>query len=419
MQDETTLPRRDRSAFAAGRLWRDQLLLRLCARATRSIDRGRLRLTLPSGASAVIGRGGTVDAHLVLSNFSVFTKGLRRGTIGFAEAYINGDLDSPAIGEVLRFFVDNKRQLNESGRGFFRVRRPDRHFHRRRSNSRDGAKRNIAAHYDLGNAFYAAWLDPSMTYSSARFTGPTVGLEAAQGEKNRRVMAGLGLQPGHTVLEIGCGWGGFAEAAARAGATVTGLTISAEQLSYAKARLAAAGLGDRTELRFEDYRDTTGTFDRIASIEMIEAVGEDHWSSYFATIAARLKPDGQALIQAITIEPASFDKYRAKADFIQRYIFPGGMLPTEALMAAHAQQAGLKLEAVERFGADYVRTLQTWRQSFEQAWPQIAALGFDEKFRRMWLYYLIYCEVGFDRGVTDVGHYRLTKPATIRASSNA
>jgi cyclopropane-fatty-acyl-phospholipid synthase len=419
MQDETAFPRGGRSPLAPARLLRDRVLLRLCAAATRNVDRGRLRLTLPSGASMVIGRGGTTEAHLVLNNFAVFSKGIRRGTIGFAEAYMNGDIDSPAIGDVLRFFVDNKAGLNQSGRGFFRVRRPDMHFHRRRANNRVGAKQNIAAHYDLGNDFYAAWLDPGMTYSSARFGAPEMDLQAAQAEKYRLILAGLDLQPGHSLLEIGCGWGGFAEAAARAGSKVTGITISAEQLAYAQRRLADAGLADRCDLRFEDYRDTTGTFDRIASIEMIEAVGEEHWPSYFATVAARLKPGGVAMIQAITIAPASFESYRAKADFIQRYIFPGGMLPTEAIMAAQAEKAGLTFEAVDRFGADYAHTLRTWRRSFEQAWPKIARLGFDERFRRMWLYYYIYCEVGFDRGVTTVGHYRLVKPATIRAGSKA
>jgi cyclopropane-fatty-acyl-phospholipid synthase len=412
MQQQSVIPSAARSPLAAARHWRDRLILRACTAATRNIEHGRLRLTLPSGACAVIGRGGTSEAHLVLRNFGVFTKAIRRGSIGFAEAYINGDVDSPDLAALLRFFVDNKSRLHASGRGYFRVRSGDKLFHRRRSNSREGAKRNIAAHYDLGNAFYAAWLDRTMTYSSARFTAPGISLEAAQAEKNRRLIHGLGLTAGHTMLEIGCGWGGLTEAAARAGARVTGITISAEQLAYAKARITAAGLGDRTDLRFQDYRDVTGTYDRIASVEMIEAVGEEHWPGYFKTIADRLKPGGVAMIQAITIEAASFARYRAKADFIQRYIFPGGMLPTEAVMTANAEAAGLQFEVVERFGADYVATLRAWATAFEQAWPQIALLGFDERFRRMWLYYLVYCEVGFERGITDVGHYRFSKPAT-------
>ena len=391
--------------------WRDRLILQLTQLCTRSVSRGRLRLTLPSGASAVIGHGGATEAHLVLINFRVFSKAVRRGSIGFADAYMSGDVESPNLGDVLRFFIDNKSGLRASGRGYFKVRQSDTRFHAERANTREGSRRNIAAHYDLGNAFYAAWLDRSMTYSSARFTAATQTLEDAQFEKNRRLIEGLNLKPGSTVLEIGCGWGGFAEAAANAGAHVTGLTISAEQLGYAQARIDAAGSLQRVDLRFQDYRDVNGTFDHVVSVEMIEAVGEEHWPRYFKTIAASLKPGGTAMIQAITINPTIYDSYRAKADFIQRYIFPGGMLPTEALMAEHARAHGLALETVETFGADYVRTLKIWRQSFEQAWPRIAPLGFDERFRRMWLYYLIYCEVGFERGMTDVGHYRLTKTA--------
>jgi cyclopropane-fatty-acyl-phospholipid synthase len=418
MQDETVIPADTRSAAGALRLWRDRQLLRACVAATRGIDRGRLRLTLPSGASAVIGRGGANEAHLTLRNFAVFAKALRRGTIGFAEAWMNRDIDSPAIGDVLAFFVDNKAGLRASGRGYFRVRQGDKRFHRTRSNSREGARRNIAAHYDLGNDFYRHWLDAGMTYSSARFSASDMTLGEAQVEKNRRLIAGLELRAGHRLLEIGCGWGGFAEAAARAGAKVTGLTISAEQLSYGRQRIAAAGLADAVDLRFQDYRDATGTFDRIASVEMIEAVGEDHWPSYFGTIARRLAPGGLAMIQAITIDPAIYDNYRSKADFIQRYIFPGGMLPTEVVMAEQARQVGLEFEVVERFGRDYTRTLAAWRVAFEQAWPQIAGLGFDERFRRMWLYYFIYCEIGFDRGLTDVGHYRLRRPATNGTASD-
>ena len=411
MSDQNTISPSRWAPLSLISVWRDRLILQMTQLCTRSVSRGRLRLTLPSGASGVIGHGGATEAHLVLTNFRVFNKAIRRGSIGFADAYMSGDVESPNLGDVLRFFIDNKSGLRASGRGYFKVRRSDTRFHADRANTREGSKRNIAAHYDLGNAFYAAWLDRSMTYSSARFTAQDQTLEAAQDEKNRRLIEGLDLKPGHTVLEIGCGWGGFAQAAATVGAHVTGLTISAEQLAYAEARIKAAGLSQRVDFRFQDYRDVTGTFDHVASVEMIEAVGEDHWPSYFKTIAACLKPGGTAMIQAITIHPDSYESYRAKADFIQRYIFPGGMLPTEALMAEHARAHGLTLETVETFGTDYVRTLKMWRHSFEQAWPRIATLGFDDRFRRMWLYYLIYCEVGFERGMTNVGHYRLTKPA--------
>jgi cyclopropane-fatty-acyl-phospholipid synthase len=417
MQDETMV-RGGWSPVNALRVWRDRLLLSMCSAATRGVDQGRLRLTLPSGASAIIGRGGSVESHLYLRNFALFGKTIRRGTVGFADAYMAGDIHSPAIGDVLRFFIHNNAQLKASGRGLFRISKVDTNFHQRRANSRDGSKRNIAAHYDLGNAFYATWLDRTMTYSSARFTSAGVSLEAAQAEKNSRILQAMGVKAGDRVLEIGCGWGGFAEAAAAAGAHVTGLTISAEQLAYAKTRIANAGHADRCNIRFQDYRDVTGTYDAIASIEMIEAVGEENWPGYFRTIYDRLKPGGAAVIQAITIAPEHFESYRANPDFIQRYIFPGGMLPTVPAMAAHAEKVGLSLETVDRFGADYVTTLQAWTASFDKAWAQIAPMGFDEQFRRMWLYYLVYCEVAFATGVIDVGHYRLVKPATNRTQSS-
>ena len=250
-----------------------------------------------------------------------------------------------------------------------------------------------------------------MTYSSAVFTGPEVSLAAAQDEKYARVIAALGLEDGHRVLEIGCGWGGFAEAAARSGAFVDGITLSREQLAYASERIARAGLDARVRLRFEDYRDTTGGFDRIASIAMVAAVGEPHWPVYFAPLHDRLVPGGVAVLQAITIREQSYAAYRERPDFIQRYVFPGGMLPTRTIMADQAERAGLTFEPLETFGASYARTLAIWRDRFEAAWPRIAALGFDDRFRRLWNFYLTYCEVGFERGVVDVGLYRFTRPA--------
>jgi cyclopropane-fatty-acyl-phospholipid synthase len=287
----------------------------------------------------------------------------------------------------------------------------DRLFHRSRSNTRRGSRRNIEAHYDLGNAFYRLWLDAGMTYSSGIYRSDTDTLETAQAEKYRSIIAALELESGHHLLEIGCGWGGLAEAAARAGAHVTGTTISAEQLTASRERMAAAGLAGRVSLHFEDYRDTRGTFDRIASVEMIEAVGANNWATYFRTLADRLRPGGVSVIQAITIRPDLYDSYRRNPDFIQRYIFPGGMLPTVPKMQEHCRAAGLAFETVETFGASYARTLREWRRRFEAAWPRIAAIGFDERFRRMWEYYLAYCTVGFECRTIDVGLYRLRKPA--------
>jgi cyclopropane-fatty-acyl-phospholipid synthase len=411
MQDQTTLSD-DRMSRPQGlAAMRDTALLGICNIVLRNRLKGRIRLTLPSGVTRTIGRDGGADGRLKLNNFRLVWSGIRRGTLGFAEAVLDDHAETPDLAELFRFFIDNKRELDTAGGGFFRVRRSDRDFHAERRNSRDGSRRNIAAHYDLGNDFYAAWLDPGFTYSSARFTRPDLDLAAAQDEKVREVVDALGVRAGHRVLEIGCGWGGFAEAACRAGASVHGITVSENQLAFATDRMSRAGLADRAKIVFEDYRDTVGEFDRIASIEMIEAVGEEHWDDYFATLRNRLVPGGLAVIQAITIREQSFPAYRAKADFIQRYIFPGGMLPTKSAMAACAQRHGLDFETVRTFAPDYARTLSLWRERFHANWPRIAALGFDDRFRRMWDYYLVYCEVGFQRGVIDVGHYRLTKPA--------
>jgi len=276
-----------------------------------------------------------------------------------------------------------------------------------RVNTVKGSKKNIHAHYDLGNDFYKLWLDPTMTYSSAIFD-QSDNLVEAQHRKYDRMLESLGRSSGN-LLEIGCGWGGFVEAAADAGAEVRAITISQRQLAYTQRRLAARGHGHRAEAVFEDYRDTSGTFDKIASIEMIEAVGAEHWSTYFETICNRLRSGGHAVIQAITIREDSFADYMAKPDFIQRYIFPGGVLPTKTHLTDHAAAAGLSFETVTTFGASYARTLGEWRRRFHAQWPQIEALGFDGRFRRLWDYYLTYCEAGFEKGVIDVGIYRFTR----------
>ena len=426
MQNEavqsTSLSRAEQGRVAKGRLgrlcarlhtWFDRLILGLCHALVGHRASGRLRLTLPSGAVAVIGGGAQgVEADLTLTSYGVFWNGLRRGTIGFAESIIAGDCESSDLPALFRYFIDNKRVLHTAGRGHFRVRTSDRDFHARRANTREGARENIAAHYDLGNAFYRRWLDASMTYSGALYAPAGISLEEAQQAKIARVLDSLELQDGHRLLEIGCGWGAFAAAAAARGASVTGLTLSHEQFTAAVDRMKSDATGAKVEIRIEDYRDTGDTFDRVVSIEMIEAVGEENWPHYFSTIHDRLAPGGVAVLQAITIDEAHFETYRRKADFIQRDIFPGGMLPTEAAIAHHAAAAALSFERVATFGASYALTLIEWRRRFHAAWPQIQALGFDERFRRTWDYYLAYCQAGFERGTIDVGIYRLRKPAT-------
>jgi cyclopropane-fatty-acyl-phospholipid synthase len=269
-------------------------------------------------------------------------------------------------------------------------------------NTRRQARHNIHKHYDIGNAFYSSWLDSSMTYSSALFEDHTADLTAAQNNKYRRLAEAIELRPGQKLLEIGCGWGGFAEYAAKVGAKVVGLTISKEQRDFAQARMQAAGLNERVEIRLQDYRDERDHYDRIASIEMIEAVGEEFWPRYFSQLRDRLLPGGLAGIQAITIQDGLFQDYRRDVDFIQRYVFPGGMLPSPQILKALGERFGVPVIRERIFGQDYAKTLATWRNNFRAAWPNLIPLGFDERFRRLWEYYLAYCEAGFLSGNIDV-----------------
>ncbi|MBO6784522.1 MAG: class I SAM-dependent methyltransferase, partial [Alphaproteobacteria bacterium] len=281
-------------------------------------------------------------------------------------------------------------------------------YHRRRANTRAGSRRNIAAHYDLGNSFYARWLDPTMTYSSACFETPSESLETAQTRKFDRLADQLDLQHGDRVLEIGCGWGGFAIHAARTrGCHVTALTVSPSQAEWARKRIAEAGLDERIEVRLQDYRDVDGSFDKIASIEMFEAVGEKYWPTFFGVVADRLRAGGRAALQVITIAESRFESYRRNPDFIQMRVFPGGMLPSDDVFAAAARAAGLRVSDRDMFGRDYAETLRRWAEAFEGAWGDIVEMGFDERFRRLWRYYLSYCEAGFRAGNISVGQFRL------------
>jgi cyclopropane-fatty-acyl-phospholipid synthase len=372
---------------------------------------GRLQLELPSGRTLAVTRPGGSSATLAISSYRALARLVRRGKLGLAEAYMDAELDTDDLGALFDYFMDNEAALLASWQRLDGERRSDTLFHARRRNTREGSRRNIAAHYDLGNAFYRLWLDETMSYSSGIYRGPGATLEDAQREKYARIFEALELSSGDRLLEIGCGWGALAAEAAMRGAEVTALTISREQHAEATARIVREGLEDRARILFQDYRDSKGSYDRLVSVEMIEAVGEESWPLYFDTLAQRLRPGGKGIIQAITIVPEMLDDYRSKPDFIQRYIFPGGMLPTVPAMQTAAEQAGLTLSTVETFGQSYALTLAHWRERFLSAWPRIEALGFDERFRRMWLYYLVYCEVGFRRGRIDVGLYRIEKPA--------
>jgi len=374
---------------------------------------GALTITFPNGRTRTVGSTATgFHAVLKLNNFKVIGEAMRRGTVGFAAAYMNGDIETDDLTSIFRFFLQNRDLFDQANPGLFRRAAHDLAWHLSRANTREGSKENISAHYDLGNDFYGQWLDPSMTYSSAIFTSGDQSLEQAQHEKYHHVADAAGVTEGSSVLEIGCGWGGFAETVARDyNAHLRGITLSKEQLKYARKRVKRQGLDNHATLVFEDYRDTEGAYDHICSIEMIEAVGEEHWPDYFQTVHDRLKPGGTAAIQAITIGEQDFEHYKRGPDFIQRYIFPGGMLMTKKAMKDQAERVGMVLEKVENFGKSYAETLRLWRDRFLERWPAIAALGYDELFKRKWIYYLCYCEAGFDEGLIDVGIYQYKKPA--------
>jgi cyclopropane-fatty-acyl-phospholipid synthase len=388
-----------------------KLIVRIGKRLLPKDIAGSLTLTLPSGQLVVLGTAGeSVSADLKLNNFKVIWASVKRAQLGFFESYLNGDVESSDPTKLFKFYLNNRAALDGASTGIFFPSWLDKLWHKKRDNNPEGSKENISAHYDLGNDFYKLWLDETMTYSSAVFDGAGNSLEAAQRHKYARVIEALELKPQHSILEIGSGWGGFAEEAARKNAKVRGITLSREQLAYAAKRIEQAGLDKACSFHFEDYRDTTGSFDGIASIEMIEAVGEAHWPTYFKTLYNRLKPGGIAAIQGITIAEANYESYRSGVDFIQRYVFPGGMLLTKTILKEQAAKAGLILEKVETFGQSYATTLRLWHERFETVWPDVAKLGFDEKFRRVWKLYLAYCEAGFAEAVVDVGIYKLRKP---------
>lgn len=367
---------------------------------------GRLTLVLPDGARhQLTGKAPGHAAVLTIRDPRFAARVLKSGDIGFAEGYMAGEWDTPDLAILLETLVNNYDHIRRLFDGNPVMNLVNWLGHRLNRNSRRGSRRNIHAHYDLGNAFYGAWLDPSMTYSSARYERPGQSLQDAQRVKYVSLARMMDLQPGHSVLEIGCGWGGFAEFAAReVGAVVTGVTISREQHDYARRRLFEAGLADRADIRLIDYRDVEGRFDRVASIEMFEAVGREYWPTYFQKVHEVLTPGGRAGLQIITIQDDLFDEYDARTDFIQKYVFPGGSLPSEARIAPDISGAGLVEAGIVRFGGDYAETLAEWARRFESAWGEIVRTeaSFDDRFHRLWRFYLAYCEAGFRSGRTDV-----------------
>lgn len=378
-----------------------------------AIQYGRLDFAMPDGRvfraqGAEPGPAVQVDVH----NMDLFARLIREGDLGFSDAYLDGwwsTSDLQGFMDLVHKFPD---ELYDGfpGAGLVRAYEKLRFWMQR--NHKAQAKKNISYHYDLGNDFYALWLDDTMTYSSALFKTGQESLEAAQTAKYAHLIDQMGAQPGDHLLEIGCGWGGFAEYAARdRGMQVTGLTLSEEQLKFARNRIEKAGLSDRVKFKLQDYRDETGQYDGIASIEMFEAVGEKYWPSYFNTLRGCLKPGANATLQIITVADRRWEVYKRGVDFIQKHIFPGGMLPSPAVLRQQIDQAGLGLVGSVEFGASYDLTLRRWHQTFNDRWDQVAALGFDERFRRMWNFYLTTCAAAFDCQNCDVTQITVTRPA--------
>ena len=383
---------------------------------------GHLVLTLPNKEVREFGNSSDqLHAEIQVLDWSVFKQVLSHGDIGFAESYIRGEWNTPDLKAVLELAIRNRTILDKAiyGSWFGSIVYRLRHWFR--DNSKSGSRKNIHAHYDLGNAFYTLWLDPTMSYSSAWFAeGDKQSLMDAQRAKIKRILDSIQTKEDDQILEIGCGWGGFMEEALRNGNQVTGLTLSTEQKAFADSRLqkifAETSNPKQFEVRLQDYRDCKEQFDGIASIEMFEAVGENHWTEYFQTVAKRLKAGGRACIQTIVIADDLFDRYRQSTDFIQQYVFPGGMLPSPAKFKAAAASAGLELETEFAFGADYAKTLCLWRDSFNQKIEEIYRLGFDEAFIRLWNFYLMYCAAGFSEKNIDVVQYTLKHKDVIRSS---
>ncbi len=379
----------------------------------QGLRHGSLTVQLPNGSMQRFGGDALPHATLALHNWNVCAAALKSGDIGFAESYIAGDWTTPNLTELLRVLIRNRAEVEAviygswAGRLFYRIK------HLLHRNTRANSQKNIHAHYDLGNVFYGLWLDETMNYSSALFNGDMAQPMAdAQLAKVRRALTEAAVKPGDRVLEIGCGWGALAEmATTEMGANITGVTLSTEQLAYANARMQRLGVDHRADLRLQDYRDINDApFDAICSIEMVEAVGREYWPTYFGAVSKLLKPGGRACIQSIVIDDAFYDRYIHSTDFIQQYIFPGGCLPCPRVFKQQAEAAGLEVETSFSFGPDYAETLRRWRDRFLAERNAVLANGFDERFVRIWEFYLAYCEAAFDERNIDVVQYTLRKP---------
>ena len=376
------------------------------------LNSGRVDFILPDGRKfrAEGLKPGPV-AEVTINNPDVFARLVREGDLGFCDAYLDGWWTTPDLQAFMDFIHADNDDMYDGFPGMALVRAWEKARFWFQSNTKRQALKNISYHYDLGNDFYSLWLDDTMTYSSALFNTSQESLEKAQIAKYASMVDQMGVKPGDHVLEIGCGWGGFAEYAAKErGLKVTGLTISKEQLDYANKRIKSKGLSDKVNLKLQDYRDETGVYDGVASIEMFEAVGEKYWPVYFDKIKQCLKPGKQATLQIITIQDARWDVYRKSVDFIQKYIFPGGMLPSPSVLRQEIHRAGLSVQHSIEFGKSYSQTLRRWFEVFNNKWDNISAMGFDDRFRRMWNFYLTSCAATFESGNCDVTQITLQKP---------
>lgn len=392
--------------------WFVKPLVRAIKNRLGKIRSGSMALTLPSGDTLrFAGPKPGPAADIQVRDWRLFRRVFWGGDVAFGEAYVDGDWDTSDIARVIEFFGRNTTGASNPYDSGLIDRLLNRMRHRANPNTRGGSRKNISFHYDLGNAFYREWLDPTMTYSAALFEKGEQDLKSAQDAKYRRLCEAVGLKTGMRVLEIGCGWGGFAEFAAREyGAEVTGITISERQFEYSKSRMKATGLDGQVDIRFQDFRELEGQFDAIVSIEMFEAIGEALWQPYFSKVSELLKPGAKAAFQIILIDEDRYERYRRSPDFIQLHIFPGGMLPSASRVIQSAESTGLAYGETFLFGADYAQTLEHWERSFLDALPRIAEQGFDARFERLWLYYLAYCRGGFASGTIDVGHFLFAKP---------
>ena len=376
------------------------------------LNSGRVDFVLPDGRRfrAEGSKPGPV-AEVTINNPDVFARLVREGDLGFCDAYLDGWWTTPDLQAFMDFIHADNDDMYDGFPGMALVRAWEKARFWFQSNTKRQALKNISYHYDLGNDFYSLWLDDTMTYSSALFNTSQESLEKAQIAKYASMVDQMGVKPGDHVLEIGCGWGGFAEYAAKErGLKVTGLTISKEQLEYAQKRINSKGLSDKVNLKLQDYRDETGVYDGVASIEMFEAVGEKYWPVYFDKIKQCLKPGKQATLQIITIQDARWEVYRKSVDFIQKYIFPGGMLPSPSVLRKEVHKAGLSVQHSIEFGKSYSQTLRRWFEVFNNKWDNISAMGFDDRFRRMWNFYLTSCAATFESGNCDVTQITLQKP---------